>query len=208
MTRRGDMSQLSERGSRAKQGAPQRDPAQPRERSGPARPTPAGSPPRGDAVASLRDSLASTDEGLKRFLEVLRQSGLSESMHGYHAMQMVLVQQRLWAHAHRRTDLLPLFQSLARTTTEIHRIFSGFAAVMLPLKDLDKLSKMTGVDPEPDAAADAPAAVAAAADAPATDAQAADAPAADAPAAPAPAADARSPDAAPPPGAGASSPAA
>jgi hypothetical protein len=108
----------------------------------------------------LRDSLTSTDEGLRRFLEMLRGSGLAEAVHGYRAMQMVLVQQRLWAHSNDRAELLPLFQSLARTADELHRIFAGFAAVMLPLKEIDKLTKMTGLPETLDAESAAAATVA------------------------------------------------
>jgi hypothetical protein len=104
----------------------------------------------------LRDSLTATDEGLRRFLEMLHQSGLTEAVHGYRAMQMVLVQQRLWAHAQGRAELLPLFQSLARTADELHHIFAGFAAVMLPLKELDKLTRMTGLTEEAEAGIHAP----------------------------------------------------
>ncbi len=87
-----------------------------------------------DVALGLRTHSTATGEGLKRFLEMLHQSGLTEAVHGYRAMQMVLVQQRLWAHANGRSELLSLFQSLAQTAEELHRIFAGFAGVMLPLK--------------------------------------------------------------------------
>ena len=181
MSRRGDMTQLSERTRgghkgdpaqlRARGASPAAKPALPASRAAPASPaTPASpaapggapsaaSPPAGDVALGLWDSLASTDEGLRRFLEMMRTSGLAEAVHGYRAMQMVLVQQRLWAHAHQRTELLPLFQSLARTADELHRIFAGFAGVMLPLKELDSLTTMAGLEPDPPAAkaVDAPA---------------------------------------------------
>ena len=101
----------------------------------------------------LRDSLAATEEGLRRFLGMLQQSGLAEAVHGYRAMQMVLVQQGLWTHANGRSELIPLFQSLARTAEELHHIFAGFAGVMLPLKEIDKLTTMTGLEAEAEAEA-------------------------------------------------------
>lgn len=157
MSRRSDMTQLSERRPDARRSTAPRPPArgvaqisQVPARGAPAASRPGGATP-GDVTQGLRDSLASTDEGLRRFLEMLRRSGLAEAVHGYRAMQMVLVQQRLWTHSQGRTELLPLFQSLARTADELHRIFAGFAAVMLPLKEIDKLTAMSVLEPPPEA---------------------------------------------------------
>jgi hypothetical protein len=68
---------------------------------------------------------------------------MHEAAHAYRGMQMVLVQQRLWADAHHRAELLPLFRSIAETAGELHRIFASFADVMRPLKELDKLGAPT-----------------------------------------------------------------
>ncbi|HEU4403868.1 MAG TPA: hypothetical protein VFS43_01035 [Polyangiaceae bacterium] len=89
----------------------------------------------------LKHSLESTDAGLKQFLESMRASGMASAPQAYRAMQMVLIQQRLWADAHHRAQLQPLFRSIAQTAGELHRIFAGFADVMKPLKELDKLGK-------------------------------------------------------------------
>lgn len=88
---------------------------------------------------NLRQSLASTDEGLKKFLASLQQAKLPEAVQGYRAMQMVLIQQRLWAEQHGGDHLAPAFRSIAETAGEIHRIFALFADVMRPLKELDGL---------------------------------------------------------------------
>lgn len=156
MSRRSDMTQLSERDRRPRREATpqlrQRSEAAPRE--------PASLQPQGDAPRNLQQSLTSTDAGLKNFLTALRDSGLPDAIPGYREMQMVLVQQRLWAHSNRRSELIPLFQSIARTAGELHRIFAGFAEVLRPLQILDKLTRMTGLDPEAsplaEAAADPP----------------------------------------------------
>lgn len=96
----------------------------------------------------LRESLVSTDEGLKKFLDSLRQARMPEAVQGYRAMQMVLVQQRLWASEQRSDQLLPLFKSIAETAGEIHRIFASFADVMRPLKELDQLSTPEAAEPD------------------------------------------------------------
>jgi len=100
---------------------------------------------------NLRASLQSTDEGLKQFLTSLRQARMHEAAQSYRAMQMVLVQQRLWADSHHRTELEPLFRSIAKTSDELHKIFSSFAEVMKPLKELDKLRMTPGGKSAPQA---------------------------------------------------------
>lgn len=89
----------------------------------------------------LKLSLESTDAGLKQFLESMQASGMASAPQAYRAMQMVLLQQRLWADEHHRTQLLPLFRSIAKTAGELHRIFASFADVLKPLKEVDKLGK-------------------------------------------------------------------
>lgn len=91
----------------------------------------------------LKQSLESVDNGLKRFLLSMQESGMAEGVQGYRAMQMVLLQQRLWAHSHSRTQLAPLFRSIAKTAGELHRLFSAYAEVMKPLKEIDRITRMT-----------------------------------------------------------------
>lgn len=91
----------------------------------------------------LKQSLESVDNGLKRFLLSLEQAGMAGGVQGYRSLAMVLVQQRLWAHSHARTQLVPLFRSIAKTAGELHRIFSAYAEVMKPLKELDKITQVT-----------------------------------------------------------------
>jgi len=88
----------------------------------------------------LKQSLESADNGLKRFLLSLKESGMTEGTQGYRALGMVLVQQRLWAQSHGRTQLAPLFRSIAKTAGELHQIFAVYAEVMKALKELDKIS--------------------------------------------------------------------
>ncbi|MFT3776129.1 MAG: hypothetical protein QM820_63105 [Minicystis sp.] len=97
----------------------------------------------------LKQSLESTDKGLKQFLASMQKSGMVEGIAGYRALQTVLVQQRLWAHGHGRSQLQPLFRSIAKTAGELHRIFSGYADAMRALKDLDKI---TNTSPAPEEA--------------------------------------------------------
>jgi hypothetical protein len=102
----------------------------------------------------LRKSLESTDEGLKKFLASVRQSGLAGAHTGYRALQVVLVQQRLWARSHHRESLTPLFRSIAKTAGELHDIFASFADVMRPLRDLDKIDAATATISAPRGAAE------------------------------------------------------
>jgi hypothetical protein len=89
----------------------------------------------------LKQSLESTDAGLKQFLASMRESGMAAAPQAYRAMQMVLIQQRLWADEHHRAALTPLFRSIAKTAGELHQIFTSFADVLRPLKEVDKLGK-------------------------------------------------------------------
>lgn len=131
MTKQTDMSQLRPRRAEAPRRAEKKRP-----------------PTNHEVEKGLRQSLESTDEGLRKFLEALRGSGMADAVQGYRAMQMVLVQQRLWAEEHHRDQLMPLFQSIARTAEDLHRIFASFADIMKPLKELDKLSASTAAPPE------------------------------------------------------------
>jgi hypothetical protein len=103
----------------------------------------------------LRQSLESTDLGLKQFLLSIQKSGMVEALAGYRALQTVLVQQRLWAHANGRGQLKPLFRSIAKTAGELHRIFNGYGELMRSLKDLDKLTS-AGVADEHEGATASP----------------------------------------------------
>jgi len=116
-------------------------------RRGAAPPPPAPAPVKGRQSAyqiekGLKQSLESVDAGLKKFLASMKGSGMAEALQGYRTMQTVLVQQRLWAHSNGRTALAPLFRSIAQTAGELHRIFSGYAEAMRPLKELDKLTRI------------------------------------------------------------------
>ncbi len=90
---------------------------------------------------SLRTSLESTNDGLTKFLVSLRQAGLPDAVKGYRQLQMVLMQQRLWAQNHKRQELDSLFQSIARNAAELHAVFAAFAGIMEPLIDLPNLSE-------------------------------------------------------------------
>lgn len=89
---------------------------------------------------NLKESLHSTGEGLKNFLDSMQAAKMPEAVHAYRAMQIVLVQQRLWAEQYCGGRLLQQFQSIAQSAGELHRIFASFAEVMRPLKEIDKLS--------------------------------------------------------------------
>lgn len=104
----------------------------------------------------LKQSLEATNTGLKQFLQSMQKSGMIEAIHGYRALQMVLVQQRLWAHNNNRSQLQPLFRSIAKTAGELHRIFSSYAEAMRPLRDLDKITGMNTVAPPEEAPPPAP----------------------------------------------------
>ncbi len=96
-----------------------------------------------DAIANnLKRSLQSADGGRASFLASLSGSGLREALSGYRQLQAVLIQQRLWAQDHSRSELEPLFQSIAETAGEIHAILAPYADIMRPLKELDKITQM------------------------------------------------------------------
>ncbi|HET9528726.1 MAG TPA: helix-turn-helix domain-containing protein [Blastocatellia bacterium] len=93
-----------------------------------------------EIAKSLKRSLENADRGLSLFLASLDGSGLPDALKGYRQLQMVLIQQRLWAHNHSRAELVPLFQSIAGTAARIHAILSPYAELMRPLKDLDSMT--------------------------------------------------------------------
>ena len=123
----------------------------------PPSPTPASTKPAPEPVKGrqsayqiekgLKQSLESVDTGLKKFLQSMKDSGMTEALQGYRAMQVVLVQQRLWAHSNGRTALAPLFRSIAQTAGELHRVFSGYAEAMRPLKELDRITRLSVESP-------------------------------------------------------------
>jgi hypothetical protein len=93
-----------------------------------------------EIAKGLKTSLENADRGLSMFLASLDGSGLPDALKGYRQLQMVLIQQRLWAHNHSRAELVPLFQSIAGTAARIHAILSPYAELMRPLKDLDSMT--------------------------------------------------------------------
>lgn len=95
---------------------------------------------------SLEESLESTCRGLRLFLETLERSGLREAAHAYRELQLVLIQQRLWARSYRRSELDPLFRKLAEAAGALHEIFAGFAAVFEPLKYLESVGAVQVVE--------------------------------------------------------------
>jgi len=90
---------------------------------------------------SLEKSLESTCRGLRLFLETLERSGMREAQHAYREMQLVLLQQRLWARTYRRAELDPLWRKLAETAGALHEIFAGFAAILEPLRYLESVGE-------------------------------------------------------------------
>lgn len=98
---------------------------------------------------SLEKSLESTYRGLRLFLETLERSGLREAAQAYRELQLVLIQQRLWARSYRRSELDPLFRKLAEAAGALHEIFAGFAAVFEPLKYLESVGAVQVVESPP-----------------------------------------------------------
>ena len=93
-----------------------------------------------EIAKSLKASLENADRGRSLFLASLEGSGLPDALKGYRQLQMVLIQQRLWAHNHSRAELVPLFQAIAGTAARIHAILSPYAELMRSLKDLDSMT--------------------------------------------------------------------
>lgn len=91
---------------------------------------------------SLEKSLESTCRGLRLFLDTLERSGMREAQHAYRELQLVLLQQRLWARTYRRAELDPLWRKLAETAGALHEIFAGFAAILEPLRYLESVGEV------------------------------------------------------------------
>ncbi|MCC6554235.1 MAG: hypothetical protein IT372_14640 [Polyangiaceae bacterium] len=85
----------------------------------------------------LARSLESTSRGLSAFAGSVQ--ALKDALKSYQQMQLVLMQQRLWAQRHGRAELDALFRRIAGSSSELHAIFSGFAAVMDVLRSLERL---------------------------------------------------------------------
>lgn len=98
---------------------------------------------------SLEKSLEATCRGLKLFLETLERSGMREATHAYRELQLVLIQQRLWARSYRRVELDPLWRKVAETAGALHEIFAGFAAIFEPLKYLESVGAAAPADANP-----------------------------------------------------------
>ena len=85
----------------------------------------------------LAQSLESTSRGLAAFVDSLEM--LREALKPYQQMQIVLMQQRLWAKRHGCDDLNPLWKEIAASSRELHTVFSGFAGVMDALRSIESL---------------------------------------------------------------------
>lgn len=100
--------------------------------------------------SNVSDALSAAKAGLEHFLEVVEASGLSRGVQEYRNLQAVLVQQRLWADRNNCTELMRLFEPIAKTAAELHRIFHAYAETMKRLKEIDKLrAAETGPAPQP-----------------------------------------------------------
>jgi hypothetical protein len=88
---------------------------------------------------SLEKSLESAHQGLLMLLRSLERSGFKEAISSYQQMQLVLIQQRLWACNYRRDELKPRWKKIAETAAAIHAILEPFSAVMAELKGIDRI---------------------------------------------------------------------
>lgn len=96
-----------------------------------------------DSIAvGLKQSLESAVRGLNAFLESLNRSGMPDAADGYRRLQAVLIQQRLWARNNSRSELDPLFQSIADAASDIGAILSPYSVVMSQLKDLNRIDSV------------------------------------------------------------------
>jgi hypothetical protein len=96
-----------------------------------------------DRIAQkLAKSLESTSGGLAAFSTSMQP--IKDALKPYRQMQLVLMQQRLWAERHPREDLNPLWQKIAASSRELHEVFSGFAEVMDALRSIDSLTQPAG----------------------------------------------------------------
>jgi hypothetical protein len=101
----------------------------------------------------LERSLESTSRGLASLLESLRASGLEAATRPYHAMQMVLLQQRLWSRNNGRDDLDHYFAAIAANARAVHRILAEFDAAIERLTEIDRLEPSGAAAPPPSSAA-------------------------------------------------------
>jgi hypothetical protein len=92
-----------------------------------------------ETARSLEKSLQSSHQGLVLLLQSFRRADLSGAASSYRQMQLVLVQQRLWARAYDRNELTPLWKKIAATAAEIHEILADFGAIMAELKAIDRI---------------------------------------------------------------------
>jgi hypothetical protein len=87
----------------------------------------------------LAASLDSTSGGLAAFLQSMQP--IKDALKPYRQMQLVLMQQRLWAEGRRRDELNPLWRKIAETSRELHEVFAGFAEIMQALRFVDGLKQ-------------------------------------------------------------------
>ena len=64
---------------------------------------------------------------------------MAEGVRNYRMLQATLVQQRLWAHEHGQTQLVPQFQKVGGVSAKLHRIFSAYAETMKLLAEIENL---------------------------------------------------------------------
>jgi hypothetical protein len=90
-----------------------------------------------DISRKLAQSLESTRRGLVAFSNSV--STLQDALTPYQQMQVVLMQQRLWARTHSRDELNPLWEKIAESSEALYRVFAGFARVMNDLRSIDRV---------------------------------------------------------------------
>jgi hypothetical protein len=88
---------------------------------------------------SLAKSLDSVHKGLTALLHSLERGGFKQAASSYNEMQLVLIQQRLWSEAHRRTELDARWQRVATVSAGIYDILAPFAAAMEELRTIDRI---------------------------------------------------------------------
>ncbi len=91
----------------------------------------------------LAQSLESTSRGLAAFSRSAKP--FRDALKPYQQMQIVLMQQRLWAKRHKRDDLDPLWRKIASSAEELYGVFSGFASVMSALRSIDTVAEPSEV---------------------------------------------------------------
>ena len=91
---------------------------------------------------SLEKSLDSAHKGLVMLLKSLQQSGFGEAASSYQQMQLVLIQQRLWAKSQKRNELIFRWQRIAETAAQIHAIMAPLTDVMARLRGIDRIEQI------------------------------------------------------------------